>query len=103
MARHIAIIEPARNTRTCTVYAVTTISTIALAADSGRKKITLQNNSDTAIHFRTDGGTASTSDGKSLVLAASGGSWSEDINIPMGAITAIHGGVGTKNLTIEYA
>ena len=97
MARHIAVFEPARSAGTHSTYAVTTASTTAIAANSTRRYLLIQNNSDTDIYIHLTAGTVTTANG--FKIAASGGSLDLTSYQLTGAITAIHGGSGTKTLT----
>ena len=100
MAWNISTHDACKGQPPHTVYAATTASTTALAAKSTRKYLLLQNNSATDIFFRLDAGTAHATDGTSLKLAASGGSFEMTVYVSVAALTVIHAGVGTKNLTI---
>lgn len=97
MARHIAVFEPARSAGTQSTYSVTASSTEAIAANSTRRYLLLQNNSDTDIYISITGGTVTTANG--FKLASGGGSLDLTTYQITGAITAIHGGTGTKTLT----
>jgi len=79
-----------------TLYAVTTSSTVALAARDGRRWLLVQNDSDTNIYCRLDGGTAVVGGG---IRFENGGANLLLSNVIMeAAITCIHGGAATKDI-----
>lgn len=80
------------------VIAVGVTSTAVLSANSGRTYLHLVNDSDTTMYISIDGGAAVASTGTRL--NASGGSIVFDTFIPTTAITAIHGGSGSKSLLV---
>ena len=96
MARHIAVHEPGRGTGTQSTYAVTTASAVGIAANA-RRYLLIQNNSDEDVFINLTGATVTVANG--FKIAASGGSLELHTWVPSGAITAIHGGSGTKTLT----
>lgn len=83
-----------------TTLAVSTATQTALAANSSRKKALFVNDSDTTIYLRL-GAAAVANQG--IRLNANGGSYEilpTDGYVFQGAVNAIHGGSGTKTLTI---
>lgn len=94
-----------RETPTHTTGGVTTDGTNEiLSARGNRRLLILQNVSDTDVWVRFDGGTAAAA-APSIKLATSGSQILEfkGVFIPSGAITAIHEGAGTKNISIVDA
>ncbi len=80
---------------------VGTTSTQVLAAKSNRKFAAIVNDSDTVIYLAL-GGTAVLNSG--IRLNANGGSFEINAtNLYRGVVSAIHGGVGNKRLTIVEA
>lgn len=81
---------------------VTTSSTTTLTLTAPVRNLLIQNNSDTDISCDPSGGTATV--GAGVVLKANGG-FAEFQNYlaPVGVITCIHGGSGTKALNIVIA
>ena len=98
MARNLAIFLPGMGSGTQAAYTTTTSSSTAVAANSSRRYLLIQNNSDTDIYIRLDGGTAHATNGTSFKIAASGGSLELTTWVPTGIITAINAS-GSKVLT----
>lgn len=91
---------PYLKTVTHSTLAVTTSSQTALAANANRKYALLANDSDTTIYVKI-GAAAVANQG--IRLNPNGGSYEISAaigNLHTGAINAIHGGTGTKNLLI---
>ncbi len=82
---------------------VTASSSIILAANPGRKYLSLQNLSDTVENCTVDGTTATTSTG--VYLAAKGGAvwWDVETTVPKGAVKCIHGSSGNKAIVATEA
>lgn len=79
---------------TNTGYDATTTSSVVIAANANRSQITIVNASDTAVYLAV--GVAAVV-GAGIYLAANGGSWTEAYS---GEVRVIHGGTGTKRLTV---
>lgn len=82
---------------------VATSSTPVLGAELAKEYCLLENDSDTAIYVMW-GGPAVVNQG--VLLNADGGSYEmsrRNGNMDARAVTAIHGGTGTKNLLVVYA
>jgi hypothetical protein len=77
--------------------AVTTSTTVALAAKSNRTFLVLENISDTNIDCKI--GAAAVA-GEGIRLYANGGSLLLDAKYPTGAVNCIHGGSGNKTLLV---
>src|SRR5512133_3637925 len=86
-------------TPTSTVVAVGVATAEALAANANRKYVLLVNDSDTTVYLGL--GVAAVV-GQGIRLSANGGSLELDAGSGwyVGAINAIHGGTGAKNLLI---
>lgn len=83
---------------THTEHAVATTTAASIAANANRKYLLLVNDSDTVIYLGL--GTAAVLN-KGIRLNALGGSYEMSFllgNLFTGAVNAIHGGTGTKNL-----
>lgn len=76
--------------------AVGTGSTPVATRSSRRQEIIVINDSDTVIYLRLSDTGATL--GQGIRLNSAGGSWASQTY--QGDVCAIHGGVGTKNLTI---
>ena len=78
-------------------------STTALAAPTVYqmpRNVILQNDSDTDIYLNVAGGAAVVNAG--VRLNANGGTWTMEPDVPIAAITCIHGGSGTKRLLVTH-
>lgn len=79
-----------------TNVAVGTTSTPVVPANNYRYELIITNDSDTTVYLRLAADGAALNSG--IRLNANGGSWSSG-NYD-GAVSAIHAGVGTKNLCV---
>lgn len=86
-----------RTTITHTVVAVATTTTQALAANRNRNYLFLQNISDTAMYCSI-GTTAALNQG--ILLSPTGGNFLMDTKFSAQSVACIHGGTGTKNLSV---
>ncbi len=80
---------------------VTTVAQTAMPMNAKRKGWKIKNDTDTDVWFRFGGTAAPTAGGGNAKVAAGGYMSSEPLpNVETGAMSIIHGGTGTKNVSI---
>lgn len=94
---------PTNGAATHATGGVTTSSATVLASNTSRKYLIIQNVSDTDVWINIAGGTATAAAPSLKLIASTGVLIFETGYVPTAAITAIHGGTGTKNISIVSA